>query len=370
MDKLLAKLSEQQATLQQQNEALMSANGDSFFSRAMERSDSLPISPVADMLRGGGTATARPASVTPSEQAAADEVARLKLQLEQAQNKISHLESQTKLTDSGRVTPVGGSASEMPIPAIGLPLNRPLSSNPSHAGISRLPFPRDGGWPNVDEGRSDVRDAFSTGSFDRSRTIWNNSKPAYVNTFAQAAPVPMNTAPQPVPWCNSRGSVPPFDDVTSGYSSGAESYRQDRLTPDPDMMGRSNARRGNRFDNRYGGNAGFGSSFGSYNMTASAYDQGGSFGNNSQGGMGGSLGLNAFPPYQQQDLNSMSSPLSPHASEFSFPTKSDVCPNMEFSFVSIIRTDCFTDIGNLGWLRSDYFHAIHRTSQLPSSPGS
>jgi hypothetical protein len=146
----------------------------------------------------------------------------------------------------------------------------------------------------------------------------------------------MNTGPQPVPWSNPRGSALPFDDVPTGYSSGGESYRQDRLTPDPDMMGRSNARRGNRFDNRYGGNAGFGSSFGSYNMAGSAYDQGASYGNNSQGGMGGNLGMNMFPPYQQQDLNSMSSPLSPHASEFSFPNKSDVSQTWNLHLLSFI----------------------------------
>jgi hypothetical protein len=322
MDKLLAKLSEQQAVLHQNNEALKSSTGDSFFTRSLERTASLPITPATDVKPGAGVPTARPASATPSEQqAAADEVNRLKLELEQAQNKISHLEAQTRLTDSGRATPVGGV--EMPVPSIGMPMNRPVAPNPSNPGISRLPFPRDGGWPNVEETRPDINDAFSAGSFNRSKTIWNSNihKPAYVNTFSQAhaAPVPMSTGPQPVPWSNPRGSVPPFDDASTGYSSGTESYRQDRLTPDPDMMGRSNnMRRGNRFDNRFGSNAGFGGGFGSYNMS---YDQTSSYGGNSS--QGGNMGTNLFPPYQQQSVNSMSSPLSPHASEFSYPVKSD-----------------------------------------------
>lgn len=365
MNKLLAKLAEQQAVVQKQTEVLKSSAGNSTLNRNLERTPSLPLSPTMEAKGAIDATTARATSATLSEKVDTDEVARLKLQLEQANNKIHHLEAQTRLTDSGRATPIGGL--EVDASAFGMPMH-PSGPNTSNVGISRLPFPRDGGWPNVEETRSDANDSFPTtfsaGGVHRSKTIWNNTnnvhntKPAYVNTFAQAGPVPTTSGPQPVPWGNARGSVPPFDDASTGYSSGAESHRNERLTPDPDMLGRSNSmRRGNRFENNhFGGHNGFGGGLGSYNM---GYNQSSAYGGdkNSQsghGGLGANTASNSFPAYGQQSMNSMSSPLSPHASEFSFPVRSDVsllclltpfgpCTNRLFS----------------GWLRYYYLHAFN-----------
>jgi hypothetical protein len=314
MDKLLAKLSEQKAVLHQQNEALKSANGDAMFSRGPEKpsSGSLPITPAADSMAAAAGSLTRPASAT--SQAASDELLRLKLELAQAQNKISHLEAQTRLVqpDSGRGTPVGLSGGDLSASALDLPLNRFPLPNPPNGGGSRLPFPRDGGWPGQDDSRLEPSDPFPAGPLTRTKTIWN-SKPAYMNAFPQAAPGPIGGGPQPVPWSNPRSSNQAFNDPTRSFSpTDIEPFGTERLTPDPDMMRPSSSRRGNRFDNRFGSNNAFGSNFGSY-MGGGTYDGAAGYGNGAQGGMTSSMAMSLFPPYQQQ---SMTSPLSPHASEF------------------------------------------------------
>lgn len=328
MDKLLAKLSEQQAVLEQQNKALKSANGDAMFSRGFENptSGSLPITPATEsMAVTAASSLTRPASA--SSQLASDELLRLKLELAQAQNKISHLEAQTRLVKSegGRNTPVGLSDSDMASPAMDLPFNAMPMPIQSNNVVFRLPLPRDSGWPSQDGSRmTDLNDPFPAGGLARTKSIWN-SKPTYQNSFPNIAPGPVGSGPQPVPWNNPRNQNQSFNDPTGPFAPPAlESYRSDRLTPDSEMVRPSSSRRGNRFDNRFGANNDFASNFGSYMGGGGAYDGATGYGNGTQNAIGGSMALSLFPPYQQQ---SMTSPLSPHASEFTTgggPWKSEV----------------------------------------------
>jgi len=320
MDKLLAKLTEQQAVLHQQNEALKSADGDAMFPRVLEKasSGSLPITPAADSIVAMTGSFTRPTSA--ASQSASDELLRLKLELAEAQNKISHLEAQTRLvkSDSGRNTPVGLPGSDLPSAGMDLPFDRLSMPMPSNGNGSRLPFARHTGWLGQDDSRAtDLNDAFPAGGLTRTKSIWN-TKPAFPNSFANVAPGPIGTGPQPVPWSNPRSSAQPFGDSAGPFAPPEiEPYRLDRLTPDSDMIRPSSSRRGNRFDNRFGPNAGFGSNFGStmgggaYDGAAAGYGTGGQ--SQSQSGMGSNMAMSLFPPYQQQ---SMSSPLSPYASEF------------------------------------------------------
>lgn len=316
MDKLLAKLTEQQAVLHQQNEALKSANGEAMFSRGLEKtsSGSLPITPAVDSMVATGGSLTRPTSA--SSQSASDELLRLKLELAQAQNKISHLEAQTRLvkSESGRNTPVGLSGTDLPSASMDMAFDRlsmPLSS--SSSGGSRLPFPRQSGWTGQDDSRAaDIGDPFPPGALTRTKSIWN-SKPAYQTSFPNAAPGPIGSGPQPVPWSNPRNSTQAFNESSGPYAPpDMEAYRPERLTPEPDMIRPSSSRRGNRFDNRFGANTGFGSNFGAY-MGGAAYDGAAGYGNGGQSSLGSNMAMSLFPPYQQQ---SMASPLSPHASEF------------------------------------------------------
>lgn len=315
MDKLLAKLTEQQAVLHQQNEALKSADGDNMFPRGFGKpsSGSQPITPAADSVVATAGSLTRPTSAT--SQSASDEVIRLKLELAQAQNKISHLEAQTRLvkSDSGRNTPLGLCGPDLPSAGTDLSFDRLAVPAPSNGGGSRMPFARQSGWPGQDDSRAaDVSDAFPAGGLTRTKSIWN-TKPAFPNSFANVAPGPIGSGPQPVPWSNPRSSAQPFNESTGPFSPpDIESYRSERLTPDPDMVRPSSSRRGNRFDNRFGATGGFGSNFGSY-MGGGAYDGTAGYGTGSQSGLGGNMAMSLFPPYQQQ---SMTSSLSPHASEF------------------------------------------------------
>ncbi|KAB5585972.1 armadillo-type protein [Coniochaeta sp. 2T2.1] len=325
MDKLLAKLTEQQAVLHQQNEALKSTDGDAMFSHGMEKTStgSLPITPAADSMIATAGSVTRPTSAS-SQTVSTDELLRLKLELAQAQNKISHLEAQTRLvkSDSGRNTPVGFSGADMSVASMDLPFDSLAMRAPSNAA-SRLPFPRQSGWPGQDDNRSmELNEPFPAGGLTRTKSIWN-TKPAYQTSYSNAAPGPIGSGPQTIPWSNPRNSAQPFADSIGPFAPPeADQYRSERVPTEAEIaevMRMGSSRRGNgtstRFDNRVGTNAGFGLNFGSY-MGGAAYDVPSGYGNagqGAQGGLSGSMAVSLFPPYQQQ---SMVSPLSPHASEF------------------------------------------------------
>jgi hypothetical protein len=371
MDKLLAKLNEQQAVLHQQNEALKSATGESMFPRGFEKtsSGSLPITPAADSMAAPTTSLTRPASA--ASQSASDELLRLKLELAEAQNKISHLEAQTRLvrSESGRNTPIGFASPDMPSGGLEVPFDRPSLQLPFIAAGSRLPFARQTGWPGQDDGQAtELNDTLPGGRLTRTKSIWN-AKSAFSNSFANVTPGPVGSGPQPVPWSNPRSSAQPFGDSTGPFSPPElEPYRSDRVTPDPDMMRPSSSRRGNRLDNRFASNAGFGSGFGSY-MGGGAYDGAAAgYGSAGQGGLGSNLGMSLFPPYQQQ---SMTSPLSPLASEFNTaggPWKTEVCAPYSGPLLRGVSVLTLLIVVQPAWTRGSDVPSLDGTSQLSPPP--
>ena len=312
MDKLLAKLSEQQAVLNQQNEALKSGDSDGFGSKTHDQdssSNSLPITPATDGFSTTAPMT-RPASATTVDDTLqdADEVLRLKLQLAQAQNYISKLDhelAQTRTTKTD-MEPIGSGGIR----------NKTTTSS-------------DNTWPATEDGHSDTSEHLSASTFNRTRSLWANTKANIPNGPIQG-PVP---EPSQANWFGTRGLTPGYIDPNVPFSP-MDGGRPDRLTPDADVLMRPSLnRRGNRFDTRMNSPHQFGDSYGGFNPPGAPYDAlmaspmpGGPVPAgpmNGPHGMG-PMGMGMYPPGQQ----AMGTQLSPYASEFTSKSgwKSEVCP--------------------------------------------
>ena len=280
MDKLLAKLSEQNAELSDQN--CVTRPGDhSLLPTPIEHGsscNSLPMTPATEGFQTTAPST-RPASATIEEpRADVNEVLRLKLQLAHAQNQISKLDhelahSRTVETDQ---------------------------TNQSTAGRGSASASRDSPWSAAEDNQSDSSDALSTSAFNRARGIWSQPKVPLPSSSLQ-------TEPTPGSWLGGRPSQE-YGDPSMSFS-GLEGYRAETMQPDGDMPPRQGGnRRGNRYDGRMSGSA-FGGSFGG---PMGQFDP-----------MNGnpmsmhpaqpSMGVAMYPPYQQPPIGTT---LSPHASEF------------------------------------------------------
>lgn len=296
MDKLLAKLSEQQAALDQQTEELTSGDDHPFLARLQDHessSNSLPITPATDAFPSTAPTT-RPASANYGEKhQEAEEVLRLKLELAHAQSHITRLDqelahSRTTKTEQDLA---GTFAPRMP------------------GGASR-----ESTWQLQDDSQSDTSEPLSTSTFNRARGIWGNPKASYPN------PPPVVNAPasepSPANWFGGRGFGPNYPDASSTYST-ADSCRSDRLTPDSELMMRQpGGRRGNRYDSRMNSPQPFVGPFGAYGGPPAPYDSmaGGSM---PQGPMSGPTGLaNGAMSVYGQHPQAVGTSLSPYASEF------------------------------------------------------
>lgn len=294
MDKLLARLSEQQAVLNQQNEALKSREDDMMYPRVLDHgssSNSLPITPATDAFPTTAPTT-RPASATLDDtRSEKEEVLRLKLQLAQAQTHISKLDHELAQTRTIKTEPESQS------------FTAPRAVGPNL---------RDSTWAAQDDAQSDTSEALSATAFNRTRGIWLNSKPSYNNNTAIQPPV---GEPSPANWFG-RNPNQGYPEQAGPYPV-VEGYRGERLTPDSEMLMRSAAgRRGNRYDSRIGTPQPFNNGYGGYPGSVAQYDpmpapmQAGPA--NPPQGLA-PIGIGMYPQYQQQPIGT---PLSPHASEF------------------------------------------------------
>lgn len=301
MDKLMAKLSEQQAILNQQNVALKSGDDDGTQPGVLEQassSNSLPITPATDAFPST-TPSTRPASALVGESASEnDEVLRLKLQLAQAQTQITKLDQELAHT---RVT-------------------KP-NLEPQGLGVHRstkVATRENTSWGIPEDARSDTSDALSATAFNHHR-IWGNSK---TNATANVTQQMSITDPLPAPWTGNRVFSQPFTEHSTPYPS-MDGYRTGQNSPDPDVVIRPPSnRRGSRYDNRTnapsGYNNGYGA-FGTFNGGTNHYEPlNGSIANGPMNIQPGpaplGLGMGMYAPYQQQQP--VGTPLSPHASEF------------------------------------------------------
>lgn len=293
----------------------MSSDDEDFFTKALDpqsSSSSLPITPSAETSSAPTGPSTRSATTFSSQNhATAEEVLRLKLELAQAQNKISRLDQELALSrlasgESGRATPaVVAEPHFVPATApIASPTASRIPGGPTVITPGKMPFTRDLSWMAQDDTRSDTSDSLSTGGFNRARAIWNNSKPAFENALPQGQM--MSGAPQSVPWTSARNINPNYEPAFG--PSGMDPYRQDRMGPDQDVM-RPMGRRGNRHDSRYGASNIFGPGFGGYShMGPGPYEPAAGYASGPQG-----VGMGFYTPYQQQPVGTT---LSPHATEF------------------------------------------------------
>jgi len=321
MDKLLTKLSEnQQAAAMEHGTGIKrseEAVADCGNNNHLSSSSPIPITPVTDSFSNTAPTT-RPASAAPNDEfATTEELLRLKLELAQAQNKISRLDhelaqSRIAQSESGRVTPVISPGSEYPVNGGLEPFGSRIAGGLGAApGASKTMFSREspGPWQAPDDLQAEATECLPTGAggFQRSRGIWGGGKSALQNTFA-SGPVPMGDNGQTTPWQSGPGYMDP--NATSSYGPPLmDGYRTDRLNPDHEMMRPPAARRG-RYDNRFGSPHGFGAGYSSYNLGPGQYD---SYAPGPASQMPSNMPMNMYPQYQQQ---AGGSGLSPHATEF------------------------------------------------------
>lgn len=308
MDKLLAKLSEQKAVLNQQNEALRSGDDNITMCQRLpghtSSSNSLPITPASEGFSSTAPST-RPASATLDDaRPETDEVLRLKLQLAQAQNKISKLDQEL----STRSFKEG----ESDMYPIHMPRNMGTAS-------------RESTWSIVDDDQSDISDNLSTTAFGRAKGIWGNPKGP---NFANNGPIgTTSNEPQPGSWLGNRAFNTGFPEAPVSYQL-MEGYRGERLSPDSDLVMRQSAnRRVHRYDHRISNshhvaNMGYNPIGGGQMAQYEAVGGGGGGGAMPSGPLApppglGALGIGGYPGYQQQPVGT---PLSPHASEFTSKT--------------------------------------------------
>ncbi len=379
MDKLLAKLSEQQAAMREQSDAMKGSEDDFLFARVVDQpsTGSLPLTPANDAFSSGGPTT-RPASATANDsRATTEELLRLKLELAQAQNKISRLDqelAQSRLIkpESGRVTPVISPDAEYS----GISGLDQASSGAPGMPAAKTHLPRDSAWPTQDDCRTDTVDVLSTGGFARSRSIWGNGKTAFQSSFLAGSAVPVGDGASSVSWSSGRsyGSSyadaggPSYGTSSSGMDGG---YRADRLQPDQDAMVRpSSGRRANRYDNRFGSPNSFGGGYGGYSsLSQSQYDQPvASYSTIPTGPMSNGMGANVYPQYQQQPVGTA---LSPHATEFTSTAGPAWKTEVRTRTIHTTRRDPRTDSTPCPdySVRGSDVSTHDGAAQLPPSPG-
>lgn len=315
MDKLLAKLSEQSAAISRQAEAVKEDN--STYHRTMDyvsASSSVPITPAEETFNQSTAPTTSTPSLAGDTQGA-EEVLRLKLELEAAKGKIARMDqeiAQSRITKH-TIDQAIGSASEADYPMNGPQFHHlPSGHNP----MSRPQSGRDNSWSAQDDARSDTSDALSASGFNRARAIWNG--PSYSGHQQPAGG--LSDAQY-----MSRSYGQPFVDAPEPYAQ-PPPFRGPSMMPDHDMLAPRRPTSGPRFNHRNVGSfpyAGSNSSYDGYTPSSTPFGSAGGMnpgmgmGMNmgGMGGMGNMGGMQAgmFGGYQPQPIGT---PLSPHAPEF------------------------------------------------------
>ncbi|KAK0626141.1 armadillo-type protein [Immersiella caudata] len=324
MDKLYAKLSEQQAILLQHKDAQKAEDELRAPRGALDRqstSSSLPITPATDAYSTTAPTT-RSASIVPNDSMnSPEELMRLKIELAQAQNKISRLDqelAQTRLVShSGRVTPALGSEPDFPT-SLTTSVSPVAVRYPVGSGMNapiKPSFSREQSWMAPDDTRSDMVDPLPLGGGNRNRGIWSSNKSVFTNPFPQVPatmPTTMADEARALPWAANRSaSQAPYD---APFAPAVDAYRSDRMASEQDVM-RPAGRRGNRYDSRFGQPTNFGGGYSGYGMVPGQYDAGNAYASGPPAPMPGNMGMNLYPPasYAQQPVGTT---LSPHATEF------------------------------------------------------
>lgn len=326
MDLLLAKLSEQQAVINKQHEALKTVE-DISYTRTVEyvnksSGGSALVTPATEFFESTAPSTGH---VTPvndgNTQPSADEVLRLKLELEQAKGKIARMDqelTQTRITKH-TIEQAIGTASEADFP-----LNQPndiVHLHPAVNAIVRPPFGRDNSWSGQEDARSDTSDALSAGGFNRTRAIWSNngSYPGTMTSFQG----PPTSFPHGA-WVG-RGFGQQFAEQPMSFGPPMGNFRGDQLMPELDSgMGppgdrRTNSRSNGRFTPRNIGGfpyTGSSSSFEGLHPPPLSYGSVAGMAGGVAGAMGGPMNMGMSGGSLDYQLQPIGTPLSPFAAEF------------------------------------------------------
>ncbi|APA05854.1 hypothetical protein sscle_01g006240 [Sclerotinia sclerotiorum 1980 UF-70] len=325
VDKLLAKLSEQQAVLNRQHEALR--NSDDYgpgTSRTVDYNSaptSVPITPATETF-DSGTATTAPTTRPQSRgdgdnQPSAEEVLRLKFELEAAKGRIARMDqelAQNRITKH-TIDQAIGSISEADFP-LGNVLDNAADIPQSHF---RPQVVRESSWATQEDAHSDHSDALSASGYNRTRAIWGNNKP----NFQNAPPMPSFQPSDPHTtgqWMGRGGCNQPFAESNMSFGGPPpNSFRGERYEHDMSMPGGGVRRtNGSRFHNRNLGSVPYSSSSSSFDGFTPSSSSYGSMGGiptplGSQMNMGVNMGSGMYSGYQPQPIGT---PLSPHAPEF------------------------------------------------------
>ena len=175
MDTLLAKLSEQQALLEKQKQALGSAEETAaLHDRDESITSSVPLTPATDVFDVTPDTEENDEEVTIKLDAS--EMVRLKRELDAARDKIARQEqelSQTRVIkhtlDQAMGPPSGSDANVR-----GNVVERNIGNLNAFNASSRPMVPRQGTFVVSDDARSDVSDALSAGAYNRAQSIWSS----------------------------------------------------------------------------------------------------------------------------------------------------------------------------------------------------
>lgn len=324
MDKLLAKLNEQQAAINKQHEALKMPEDDIAYTRTVDyisSSSSIPVTPATEASAFHSTAPMTSCQTTREDntQPSADVVRRLQLELQEAKGRIARMDqelAQTRITNHTIEQAIGTvSEVDFPLTQTSDAIEHRVNSLQQTTNASvRHPYGRDSSWTGQDDSRSDASDALSAGGFNRARAVWgSNGRQQYT-----AYPNVIQDFQQPQsggPW-TARGLGQQFSDPSLAYGSHLAGFRGDHLVPELESgVGIQGDRRGNnravRFGNRSAGSfpfVGGNNSFDNINSSQNAFNGGGGL----TGGVTGPI-MGGIMTYQPQPIGT---PLSPFAPEF------------------------------------------------------
>lgn len=383
MDKLLAKLSEQQAVISRQHEALKTSD-DIAYTRTVDyvvaTASSVPITPATETFGSTAPTTNTPSIAGEDKSAGKEDLERLKAELDAANSRIARMDQElaqsriTKHTFEQVIgNPTEGDYSSHSDERLNIPLP-PMNHNPM-----RPSFQRDGSWATQEDSRSDTSESLSAGGFNRSRSIWGNgAKPAF-GSFPVPGYQPPPESLANAQWMN-RGYGQPFVEPPMQFSAPPPltNFRAavggpDRMMHESEMLMAPSMPRQKvpgHFNNRSRSSFPYASSNSSYDgyTPVSGYSSavgnpgpnGPPMYNNNNMNMGGGMAAGMYGGYQPQPIGT---PLSPHAPEFT------VCPGWknEVSLCYPLLGTLLIAADNCCYRRSN-LPTHHRTSQLSSSP--
>ena len=338
VDKLLAKLSEQSAAISKQTDALKE-DGAAYRWPVdyVSTGSSIPSTPAEDTFNQSMALITSPPSLA-SDTPSAEELLRLKLELEAAKGKIALMDqelAQSRITKH-TIDQAIGPASETDFPIV-----HPVEGDPHFHTVPSGLHPvnhslsyRDGSWAAQDDARSDTSDALSASGFNRARAIWSIGDKPHLPVKQQG--LMQNGFQQPSgelasAQYMSRSFGQPFVDASELYPRPQPTSCEQRVMPDPDMMMAPPSRRANagpRFSHRnisslpYLGSS---DSYDSFTPASTPFGSLGAMGSGPSMGIGMNIGGGVsnnmtggthgvmYGGYQPQPVGTL---LSPHAPEF------------------------------------------------------